>query len=208
MKNKTKLIGICGGSGSGKSTLCRFVQEAIEKKLGPGSCQTLAQDHYYIDQSRSFDHDGGAVNFDHPNSLDFSLMAEHLKDLRDCLSVSVPQYDFATHTRKRETRLMSPSPFVLVDGILILSNESVRNQLDRSIFLDIPEALRMERRLNRDVLERGREALGVKRQIENQVKPMHNEFVQPSAIHAQIRLNHTDEVNAFVERLDDWLFLE
>lgn len=175
------IIGVAGGSGSGKT----FFARELQKILGDDLCTILYQDNYYIDQSHRFDGDGGSVNFDHPNSLDFALLARGLADLRAGNSIKVPIYDFATHTRKQETLRCEPKKIILVDGILILDSQVVRDQLDEAVFFDTPEELRYKRRLERDVHERGRTAEGVKKQFDLQVKPMHNQFVEPSKMYAQ-----------------------
>lgn len=175
------IIGVAGGSGSGKTYFARELQ----KILGDERCSILYQDNYYIDQSARFDGDGGSVNFDHPSSLDFDLLAQGLRELKKGQSIKVPLYDFATHTRKAETIDCHPKKIILVDGILILDSSVVRAALDEAVFFDTPEELRFKRRLDRDVHERGRTAEGVKKQFDLQVKPMHNQFVEPSKIFAQ-----------------------
>jgi uridine kinase len=172
----TLIIGVAGGSGSGKTTFASRLQEMI----GPSHCGVVGQDSYYIDQSSKFDHDGGSVNFDHPQALDFHLMGEHLSLIKKGEDVQIPIYDFATHTRSVETIQFTPKRIVFVDGILIFSQEPVLLQLDHKVFIDCPEELRFSRRLNRDVKERGRTPEGVKNQFEKQVKPMHDQFVEPS----------------------------
>lgn len=174
------IIGVAGGSGSGKTHFAKELQQI----LGDEHCMILYQDNYYIDQSSRFDGDGGAVNFDHPSSLDFPLLARGLQILKSGLSIEIPLYDFVTHSRKNETLTGHPKKVVLVDGILILHSEEVRAELDEAIFFDTPESLRFERRLNRDVHERGRTPEGVKKQFERQVRPMHNQYVEPSKNHA------------------------
>ncbi len=175
------IIGVAGGSGSGKT----YFSKELQQMLGDDHCAILYQDNYYIDQSAKFDGDGGAVNFDHPSSLDFCLLADGLKTLKSGKTVEIPIYDFVTHSRKKETLLGSPKKVIIVDGILILHSSEVRSQCDETIFFDTPEHLRFERRLNRDVVERGRTPEGVRRQFELQVRPMHNEFVEPSKQYAQ-----------------------
>lgn len=175
------IVGVAGGSGSGKTYFARELQ----KILGDEKCSILYQDNYYLDQSHRFDGDGGAVNFDHPESLDFELLALGLKELKKGGTIEVPLYEFATHTRKLETLSFKARPIILVDGILILDSPVVRAQLDEAIFFDTPEELRFKRRLDRDVAERGRTPEGVKKQFDLQVKPMHNQFVEPSKIFAQ-----------------------
>jgi uridine kinase len=175
------IIGVAGGSGSGKT----FFARELQKILGDERSAILYQDNYYIDQSHRFDGDGGSVNFDHPESLDFDLLALDLGKLKKGESVDVPTYDFATHTRKKETIKYHPKKIILVDGILILDSSVVRAKLDEAVFFDTPEELRFKRRLERDVQERGRSADGVKKQFEKQVRPMHDQFVEPSKIFAQ-----------------------
>ncbi len=175
------VVGIAGGSGSGKTTL------ALELlKLLGSSAKVLYQDSYYIDQSHRFDGDGGSVNFDHPDSLEFSLLATHLRSLKQRRAVEVPQYDFATHSRLARTECFEPCDVVIVDGTLLLSQPQICRALDLKVFVDTDEDLRFSRRLDRDVRERGRTPDGVRKQFSLQVKPMHDEFVEPSKIHADL----------------------
>ncbi len=182
------IVCVSGGSGSGKTTFAKRIQQYFSENV----CQILAQDNYYRDQSAKFDHDGGSVNFDHPDALEFSLMGEHLIELKKSNPVEVPIYDFATHTRQKETIHFKPSPLILVDGILVLSQPIICDNCDLNIFISCAEKLRYERRLNRDVKERGRTPDGVKAQFDNQVKPMHDEFVESSKKYAQIIVSESD----------------
>ena len=127
-----------------------------------------------------FDRDGGSVNFDHPESIDFNLLAECLQKLKSGRQVDIPLYDFATHTRKKETLKAEPRKIIIVDGILIFHPERVRELFDELVFFETAEELRFQRRLERDVKERGRTAEGVLEQFTKQVKPMHDLFVEPS----------------------------
>lgn len=189
------IIGVAGGSGSGKTYFAR----ALQKILGDDNCTIIYQDNYYIDQSHRFDGDGGSVNFDHPDSLDFDLLALGLSELRKGNSIKVPLYEFASHTRKKETIECHPKKIILVDGILILDSKVVRAQLDEAIFFDTPEELRFKRRLDRDVNERGRTAEGVKKQFDLQVRPMHNQFVEPSKTYAQTIVKDFGDYNEAIE---------
>lgn len=199
------IIGVAGGSGSGKT---HFALE-LQKQLGEDNCMILYQDNYYIDQSARFDGDGGSVNFDHPSSLDFSLLAQGLRQLKEGQDIKVPLYDFKTHTRRPETLTKSPTKIVLVDGILILHSNLVRAELNEAVFFDTPEELRFQRRLHRDVHHRGRTPDGVKKQFELQVRPMHNEFVEPSKSFADIVVRdlgeYSETLNSFCQRLNTYL---
>ena len=184
----TFILGISGGSCSGKTTfaakLCR--------RLGPSKATLLFQDNYYIDQSARFKEDGGDVNFDHPSALDFTLLAEHLRMLKQGQRVQVPIYDFHKHTRKVETLNFEPSPLVVLDGTLILSVPEIRALLDNSVFLEADEDTRLSRRIRRDTHERGRTENGVRLQFNNHVKPMHDQFVSPSKAFASILIDSSE----------------
>jgi uridine kinase len=176
------LVGVAGGTGSGKST----VAEAICKEFNPSDITTLAHDAYY----KQFDHLSKAqrdlLNFDHPESLDNDLFVEHLQLLKDGQPIVCPQYDFTTHARKSETTLLQPSKIILVDGILIFAVPEIRELFDLKVFVDTEADLRILRRIRRDINERGRTLESVISQYETTVKPMHDEFVEPSKRFADI----------------------
>ena len=180
MKSNVFILGVAGGSGSGKT----YFAEALNQALGESLSTIIYQDNFYIDQSARFDRDGGAVNFDHPDSLDFPLLAEKLKELKQGSATAIPKYDFATHSRHKDSLHVPSKKIIIVDGILIFHPPYVRQLFDELVFFDTPETLRYERRLERDVKERGRTPDGVKRQFEAQVKPMHDKFVEPSKEYA------------------------
>lgn len=177
--NNVFILGVAGGSGSGKTYFAKELADAL------GEHATIVyQDNFYIDQSQKFDHDGGSVNFDHPDSLELTLLAQCLSELKAGKPTQIPVYDFVTHSRKKETLTIRPTSIIIVDGILIYHPDYLRQQFDEMVFFDTPETLRYERRLERDMVERGRTAEGVKAQFLRQVKPMHDEFVEPSKYHA------------------------
>jgi uridine kinase len=180
-QNKPFLVGVAGGSGSGKTYFAR----ALRSALGESVCELVYQDNFYVDQSKRFDFDGGSVNFDHPDAIDFSLLAARLRELKAGSDVEIPIYDFKSHSRLPETLPVRAAPVILVDGILIFHSAEVRALFDDLVFFDTAEELRFQRRLDRDVKERGRTAEGVHNQFFKQVKPMHDQFVQPSRIHAR-----------------------
>lgn len=166
---------MAGGSGSGKTYFAR----ALAHALGEHAI-IVYQDNFYIDQSHRFDHDGGSVNFDHPESLELTLLAKCLGDLKSGKGTQIPQYDFVTHSRMKEHLEVPLKKIIIVDGILIFHPDYLRAQFDEMVFFDTPEELRYERRLERDVKERGRKPEGVRAQFLKQVKPMHDQFVEPS----------------------------
>jgi uridine kinase len=191
------ILAMSGGSASGKTTLARAVRE----QLGEETCEILFQDSYYRDLSEQFDRDGGNVNFDHPSSIDFELMADHLQALRDGLSINVPQYCFKTHQRMSETRPLHPKKVVLLDGILILSQPCIREQVDGAIFIDTDEDVRFDRRIQRDVAERGRTHQGVRDQFLAHVKPMHDMYVQPSKEFADMSFQGEGDLGPIVGKI-------
>ncbi len=180
------LLGVAGGSGSGKTFFAKALQNLFSQ---PGHqlerVELVYQDNFYFDQSAKFDFDGGSVNFDHPEAIDFSSLALHLKELKSGLVTQIPIYDFVTHKRRTETLTVKPTKLVIVDGILIFHKPEVRELLDEMIYFETPEELRFQRRLERDVIERGRTPEGVHNQFYKQVKPMHDQFVEPSKQFAQ-----------------------
>lgn len=170
------VFGICGGSGSGKTTLTRCLVERVEER----GASVLAFDAYYRDLSHLPFAERRQRNFDHPDSLDSDLFLEHLDALRRGIDVEVPIYDFATHTMTGRFERVAAAPLLLVEGILLLASEEVASRLDYSIFLDVPEDVRLQRRIHRDMTERGRPEDHVRRQFEATVAPMHDAYVQPN----------------------------
>lgn len=195
------ILGIAGGSGSGKTYFARALYEA----LGPEKACLIYQDNYYIDQSAKFDFDGGSVNFDHPSALDFDLLGKHLSLIKNNQSIEIPIYDFKTHSRQQKTIHQKPTKVILVDGILILGQAQVREHFTESVFVDTSEDLRFERRLKRDVEERGRTPEGVHNQFYKQVKPMHDQFVEPSKQFANYVIlenqNYDEVFNSLLKKL-------
>ena len=184
MSIKPLIVGLSGGSCSGKTTLAR----GVAKALGVDACSVLFQDNYYRDFSKAL-MEGKEINFDHPSSLDFDLLAQHLRALKEGAEVEVPNYDFVTHSRLDEVTVFAPKPVILVDGILILNQPQVREVLDLSFFVQAGEEVRFARRKARDVKERGREPADIERQFMKFVSPMHDQFVEPSQIYADRVLN-------------------
>jgi uridine kinase len=170
------MIGVSGGSGSGKTTFCR----ELVARLGTDNVLHLRQDSYYRDLSGLTPVERDNVNFDHPQALEFNLLCEHLKLLKEGSSIEVPEYDFATHTRSPVAQLSDAKPIVVIEGILIFSQAQILEQLHYSVFVDAPEEVRLSRRISRDIAERGRTRESVEKQFFTTVAPMHDLFVEPS----------------------------
>ena len=170
------VIGIAGGTGSGKTTIAEKLAAAIP----PGRCALIDHDAYYRDQSQLPAAERGQVNYDHPASLESTLLARHLAELRAGRTVDVPIYDYATHTRRAETRTVAAAPVIVVEGILVFVEAAVRAQLDIKIFVDTDADIRLMRRIRRDLEQRGRSFASVRDQYYATVRPMHIEYVEPS----------------------------
>ena len=179
---KPVIIGVAGGSGSGKTTVVREIVEA----LGPGQVTVVQHDAYYRDRSGMSPAERAAVNYDHPDALETSLLVDHVRALVGGDAARVPVYDFATHTRTAETVEALPRGAVIVEGILVLADPDLRDLMDIRVFVDTDADLRMARRLKRDVAERGRSMESVVSQYLETVRPMHLEFVEPSKRHAHV----------------------
>lgn len=184
---RNRLIAIVGGSGSGKTRLAGQLQRA----LGSTAAQ-ISLDDFYKDQSHLPPEQRAGVNFDHPAKIDWPLFVRVLHDCRAGSTTHVPRYDFVTHTRRRGSEL-APSPLILVEGLWLLWPPSVRGLFDLKIFLDCPMQLRLERRLARDVNERGRTAESVRNQFWKSVAPMHQRFVVPQIQQADIVIKQPSE---------------
>lgn len=178
---ETLIIGIAGGTGSGKTTIAHKIQGAIFEHS-----VLVSQDFYYKDLSHLSHEERDNVNFDHPDSIDFALMRTQLEQLKNGEAISCPQYDFITHTRKSEKRTIEPARVVIVEGILLLAVPELRELLDWKIFIDTDDDVRLLRRMERDMRERGRDFNSIKQQYLTTVKPMHDAFVHPSKQHADI----------------------
>jgi uridine kinase len=175
-------IGIAGGTGSGKTT----VANAILDRVGAGHISVIPHDAYYKDLTALAPTLRAQVNFDHPDSLETSLLIEHLQQLRKGLPIDLPVYDFKTHTRTQQTIRIDPKPVVMVEGILIFMEPILRELFDIKIFVDTDADLRFIRRLQRDIAERGRTSESVIQQYLSTVRPMHLEFVEPSKRYADV----------------------
>jgi uridine kinase len=176
------LIGVAGGTGSGKTSFAR----KLLARLGPERCLLIAQDAYYKDGSTLDSQVRAAVNYDHPDAFDTPLLVEDLRDLKSGRPVPHLTYDHATYTRHVLPDPLTPRPVLLLEGILVLAEESVRRLMDIKLFIDTDADVRILRRLERDIRERGRTFDSVSRQYLESVRPMHLEFVEPSKRYADV----------------------
>jgi len=191
------VLGLCGGTCSGKSTLSQRVLQIL---AGVQTAEICFDSYYH-----PLDHlplsERKSVNFDHPDSLDLALFVEQLTGLAAGRGVAQPLYDFELHTRGSSTRWIEPAPFVVADGILLLTFPEIRRLLDFTVFLDVPEEMRLGRRLARDQVERGRSEESIRTQFEASVAPMHRLFVQPSREHADLVLDGSRPIEELAQVL-------
>jgi len=196
------LVGIGGGSGSGKTTV---VQELV-RSLGTATVSVIQHDAYYRDLSHAPFDERARTNFDHPDSLETELLARHLSELLGGRAVEVPTYDFAKHTRRAERRRVTPTPVIVIDGILVLADPALRALLDLSVFVHAAERDRLARRIARDTALRGRSPESVVEQFHATVRPMHDLFVEPSRAHADVTIpeggHNLEAIRGLVRRVE------
>jgi len=176
------IIGIAGGTGSGKTTVVNQIIEELKHE----EVDVISQDSYYQDTSHLSFEDRKKINFDHPKSIDFELLAEHLRELRSGESIQQPVYSFKEHNRTGETIEIQPRKVVIVEGILILTHPEIRELFDIKIYVHADSDARLIRRLKRDIAERGRDLEEVLWRYETTLKPMHQQFIEPTKEFADI----------------------
>lgn len=176
------IIGIAGGTGCGKTT----VVDQILSELPEGEIGIISQDSYYNDTSHLTWEERSSINFDHPRSIDFNLLVQHLKELKDGTIVEQPIYSFLHHNRTGDTILTHPRKVMIVEGILILTNPKLRDMFDIKIFVHADSDERLIRRLKRDIADRGRDMEEVLSRYQNTLKPMHEQFIEPMKEYADI----------------------
>ncbi|RRT93245.1 uridine kinase [Empedobacter falsenii] len=186
------VIGIAGGTGSGKTT----VVNNILRDLNAESVIVISQDNYYKDHPElSFD-ERSKINFDHPRSIDFELLKEHVALLKNGVSIEQPVYSFITHSRKEETILTHPQSVIIVEGILVLTDTDLRDLFDVKIFVHADSDERLIRRVRRDIQERGRDLDEVLTRYQKTLKPMHQQFIEPSKNYADIIIPNMKKKNS------------
>ena len=179
---KTILIGIAGGTGSGKTS----VANAILAEFSPSEVVLIQQDSYYKDLKHLHIDERATVNFDHPDAVDFNELGEDLQSIIAGGIAKIPIYDFNTHTRTHETLTIGNHHIIVLEGILALFDEKIRNMMDIKLYVDTPDDIRIIRRIKRDINKRGRTFESVIEQYYNTVRPMHQQFVEPSKKYANI----------------------
>ena len=199
------IIGIAGGTGSGKTT----VAQAIYDRVGSSRIEWISHDSYYRDFEGLSPDERHKINFDHPDSLETELLIRHLDVLGKGSSVEVPLYDFASHRRRTDTQRVEPRRVVIVEGILVLAEPELRKRIDIKLFVDTPADIRFMRRLMRDIQTRGRSLESVVHQYMTTVRPMHEEFVEPSKRYADLIIPEGGEnqvaLDAIIARVEHLL---
>ena len=189
------IIGITGGSGSGKSSIVN----AIAKGFDDHQLTVLSQDRYYNPLDHLSSEERSVQNFDHPNAFDYNLLEEHLDELKKGNTIQAPIYSFVKETRESETDPISPTPVLLLEGILLMNHPKIKSVVDLWIYIDTDEDHRLMRRVLRDTAERGQELTKVFRRYTEQVKPMHENYIESSKSEADIIINNNHHYDRSVE---------
>ncbi len=193
---KVTVIGVAGGTASGKTTIVNELRKNFENDIA-----VLCHDFYYKSHKNLLFEERSKLNYDHPNAFDTDIMIEHLKELIAGRGIKRPVYDYTIHDRSSEEVIVQPKKVIVVDGILILENKDLRDLMDIKIFVETDDDERLIRRIRRDAIERGRSLESILDQYETTVKPMHDQFVEPSKKYADIIIPHGGENKIAVEML-------
>ena len=172
---KPYIVGVAGGSASGKTEIVKALKKHFEDKI-----EIIEHDNYYFAHDDLTMEERASLNYDHPQSFETDLLIEHVKKIINNEEIDIPTYDFTIHTRSSDTLKKVPKPIVIVEGILVLENEELRNLMDMKVFVDCDGDVRLKRRITRDVVERERTIESILTQYMETVKPMHELFVEPS----------------------------
>ena len=193
------VLGIAGGTGSGKT----YTAKSLLNEYPQDSILTISMDSYYKDLSHIDNKKRLEQNFDHPDSIDVNLLENHLEQASKGNKINIPIYDFSNHVRLGEAVSISNAKIIIVEGIFALHFSQLRKLYTLKIFMDTPENIRLERRLVRDVKERGRTVKSIKEQYKYTVLPMHNKYVEPSKIFSDLILNGEDNINNIVNKIEE-----
>jgi len=198
LPKNTIVIAIAGPSGSGKSWLAQYVLNELKPT---SQVVLLAEDAYYRQQSHLSSAERELTNYDHPDAIDETLLVEHVRQLKSGATVQSPVYDYQTHDRSAAVVPLGPCEVLIVEGILLLHRKAIRELADLSVFTDAPEKICLQRRIERDVIERGRSEQSVLDQYQNSVKPMLEKFVLPSKSHADLIVENSGGVPSSIDDL-------
>jgi len=191
------IIGIAGGTGSGKTT----VVNKLLNFFGKGEVIVIPQDAYYKDNGSISLEERQKINFDHPDSLEFTLLVDHLNELKNGRAVEMPIYSYLTCLRSKETITMVPTPVIIVEGILILADKALRDMFDIKVFVDADADDRLGRVIERDLAERGRGVMQVLKRYQETVKPSHLQFIEPTKRYADVIIPFGGENQVAIEVL-------
>lgn len=192
------IIGIAGGSGSGKTTIANEIYNQLHQN---DRILTITQDSYYKDNDNLSMDERQKINYDHPDAFDMELLVDQLKELMSYNPVEMPVYDFTAHTRSKKTIHTEPADIIILEGILVLADEKLRNLMDIKVFVDTDEDIRFIRRLQRDTEQRGRTVNSVIEQYLETVKPMYNQFIEPTKRYANIIVPEGGENKVAIDML-------
>ncbi|MCH7322192.1 uridine kinase [Solibacillus sp. MA9] len=195
MTKRPVVIGIAGGSCSGKTSVTRAIYDVFRDH----SVVVIEQDYYYKDQSHMTFDERLLTNYDHPLAFDTDLLIEHVHSLIDYKAVKKPVYDYVQHTRSEEVIDVEPKDVIIVEGILVLEDERLRDLMDIKLFVDTDSDLRIIRRIQRDIKERGRTADSVIDQYLSAVRPMHNMFIEPTKRYADVIIPEGGDNNVAID---------
>lgn len=172
---KPYIVGVAGGSASGKTEIVKTLKKHFEDKI-----EIIEHDNYYFAHDNLTMEERASLNYDHPQAFETDLLIEHVNKIINNEEIDIPTYDFTIHTRSSDTLKKIPKPIVIVEGILVLENEELRNLMDMKVFVDCDGDVRLKRRITRDLVERNRTIESILTQYMETVKPMHELFVEPS----------------------------
>ena len=202
----SRVIAIVGSSGSGKTTIVNALVDGLNSdEPGELACTVIAVDDYYRDLSHLSFEAREVINFDHPDAIDTSLLADHLDQIRSGEAIESPCYDFTQHTRLRHTQRISPAPIVIVEGVLAVADQAIRDRLDHVVFVETPEDLCLERRISRDKATRARSRESVIDFWETRARPMYDTFVAPAKRDADLLVSGAGRLEENVAKIVDWL---
>ncbi|WP_287418567.1 uridine kinase [Reinekea sp.] len=201
MNSTSIFIGIAGASASGKSLLAQTIHQELQAELGDGAISIIKEDSYYKARDDLTFEERERINYDHPNAFDHDLLIEHLDALHNQQTVEIPVYDYTVHNRSDRSKTLAPTRVIIVEGILLLNDKTIRKRLDTKVFMDTDLDICLLRRLKRDIEERGRTVDSVIEQYKRTVRPMFMEFVQPSKQYADIIVPRGGKNRVVIEML-------